>query len=176
MKMNEIFKMQPDERIVLKFRKHWWMLLSDSLGTLVVAFIPFILFAVLSAFGYVPAQLLAPAVITFVSSWWLLIVWCALAVIWTDYYLDIWIVTNHRVVNINQISLFDRQTTTWRLEKVQEVTVGVRNIFETLLGFGSLEVQTAGPTDEYAIIRGVRSPEFIQETIVREADRLVQHH
>src|SRR5262249_33122838 len=153
------------------FRKHWFVLLLDSFGTLIAGFVPFVLFPVAASFNAVPQALLAPTLVTFAATWWFLVIWCALAVIWTDYYLDIWIVTDRRIVNINQISLFDREVTSWRLDRIQEVTIGVRNIFETLLGYGSLEVQTAGPADEFATIRGVRDPGFIQKTITELVDR-----
>jgi len=172
----EIFSVQPDEKVILKFRKHWFIFVKDSIGTILATFIPFIVYIFLTATGYIPPTYESPSFVTFISALWLLIVWCALAVIWTDYYLDVWIVTDHRIVNMNQKGLFDRDTTTWRLDRVQEVTIGVKNILQTLLHYGSIEVQTSGPVDEYAVIYGIRDPEIIQQTITKEVDRFMEMH
>ena len=172
----ELFSIQPDEKIILKFRKHWLMLVHDAFGTFVVMFVPFVLYIPLSLAGYIPAEYNTPTLVTFFSSLWLLIIWCAFAIIWTDYYLDIWVVTDHRIVNINQKGLFNRDTTTWRLDRVQEVTIGMKNILQTLLHYGTVEVQTSGPRDEYAVIHGVRKPEMIQSVITREVDRFMEMH
>ena len=170
----EMFKIPPDERIVLKFRKHWFILFTDSIGTVLVGVAPYILFSFLATIGLAPTLLVSPAIIAFASSWWFIVIWCAFAVIWTDYYLDVWIVTERRVININQISLFDRQTSHWSLDRIQDVTVGMHNIFETLLKFGSIEVHTAGPAGEFTTIRGVKNPDVIQQTIMREVDRFTE--
>lgn len=168
--MNEIFELQPDERIILEVRKHWFAFVQDAITTIVIALmVPFSILAVASFTVFTTAPELG-TLPTFFLTLWCIVIWTSLVVIWTDYYLDLWIITNHRVININQIGLFNRETTSWRLDRVQEVTIGVRNIFETFLGFGSVEVQTAGPTDEFAKICGVCKPEQIQKVIMAELE------
>lgn len=174
--MNTILQIQPDEKIVLKFRKHWFIFFLSILPTLLLGIAPFILFPFLFAAGVLPEEMRSPALISFASAWWLIVVWSALSILWTNYYLDLWVITDRRIINIDQVSLFDRVTTTWRLDRVQEVTIGVQNIFETLLGYGSIEVQTAGPTDEFATIRGIRDPEYIQRVIMTEVDHFDPGH
>ena len=169
--MNEIFELQPDEKILLEVRKHWFVFLIDAAPTLVLAlFIPLFVL-VLASFTVFTTSPALGSLPTFLLTLWSIVIWTSLAVIWTDYYLDLWIVTNRRIINMNQIGLFNRETTSWQLDRVQEVTIGVRTIFENFLGFGSVEVQTAGPTDEFAKIMGVKSPSRIQSVIMEELAR-----
>ncbi len=63
---------------------------------------------------------------------------------WMDYYLDMWIVTEKRVINIDQRGLFSREISEIPMANIQDVTVEVHGLMETLLGFGTVRIQTAG--------------------------------
>jgi uncharacterized membrane protein YdbT with pleckstrin-like domain len=67
-----------------------------------------------------------------------------LFIIWTDYYLDIWIITSKRIIDVEQKGLFNRSISEFSLANVQDVTIEINGIVETLLKFGDLNVQTAG--------------------------------
>ena len=41
---------------------------------------------------------------------------------WLDYYLDIWVITDERIVNIEQKGLFSREISTQQLYRIQDVT------------------------------------------------------
>lgn len=174
--MNVRFHMQPDETVILKFRKHWFILLQATVGTIVLAAIPFVIFGIFKSLGVIPTDTIAPAATTFASALWLLLIWLSLSVIWTNYYLDLWIVTDRRIMNIEQVALFNREVTTWRMERVQEVTITQRSFVQTLFDFGTIEVETAGPSDEFAIIRGIPHPELVQRTILGQVDVFTEHH
>ena len=64
-------------------------------------------------------------------------------VLWTDYYLDVWLITTERLIDIQQRGLFDRTISELSLNNVQDVTIEIRGIIPTLLKFGNLKVQTA---------------------------------
>lgn len=63
---------------------------------------------------------------------------------WMDYYLDMWIVTEKRVINIDQQGLFSREISEVPMASIQDVTIHVIGLIETLLGFGTVRIQTAG--------------------------------
>ncbi|TSC85530.1 MAG: multi-sensor signal transduction histidine kinase [Parcubacteria group bacterium Gr01-1014_8] len=166
-------KIEPGENIVIKLRKHWMILLRDTAGTLVLGLLPVIVVPLILA--TIPSMYLDTigygSIASFGSALWFLIVWMALFVLWTDYYLDLWIVTNKRIVNIDQVGLFNRQIATWGLDKVQEITVKTENIVQHFFGYGSIEIQTAGPTDEYAKAEGIPNPEKARNAILRQLGR-----
>ena len=64
-------------------------------------------------------------------------------VLWSDYYLDLWIITNQRIVDINQKGLFNREVSEFMLDKVQDVTVEIPDMLATFMKYGNLKIQTA---------------------------------
>jgi uncharacterized membrane protein YdbT with pleckstrin-like domain len=73
-----------------------------------------------------------------------LIYWLALFIVWINFYLDVWIVTDNRVVNIEQLNLFSRHISELKHSKIQDVTSEVQGLLPTLFGYGNVYIQTAG--------------------------------
>ena len=164
--------LQPKECVQLKLRKHWFILLRDMFGTALAGIVPAAVVAYTVALGAVPAETMP--LVLFFTALWLLVIWLGMATIWTHYYLDVWIVTDRRIIHIDQVSLFNREVTTLRMERVQDVTTEVRGILATLLRFGSLRVQTAGALDEYTVMHGMPRPESVKRAILREVDKCTE--
>lgn len=167
--MNEI-RLLPGERIVLKLRKHWILLLRDTIGTILLAFLPLITLAavqiVAPRFENFPDYL---AFMSFATTLWLLVIFLALAVIWTDYYLDLWIVTNKRIISVDQVSLFNRKVTTLSHERIQEITIKEENFVQAFFKYGTLDIETASPTDGDATMEGIPEPERVREVILEQS-------
>jgi uncharacterized membrane protein YdbT with pleckstrin-like domain len=89
--------------------------------------------------------------------------------VWTDYYLDIWIVTNRKLVSIDQIGLFNREISTLRMERIQDVTFSINGIVATLLNFGDIHVQTAAEEREF-VMRGIAHPDRVKRLILTHID------
>ena len=68
---------------------------------------------------------------------------------WTDYYLDVLIVTNNRIFDITQEGLFKRTSSSFRIDKIQNVTVDQKGIIETLFDFGTIKLETAGEREDF---------------------------
>jgi uncharacterized membrane protein YdbT with pleckstrin-like domain len=117
--------------------------------------------------GFVPYVL-------FLYSLWLLCIWMILTSIWTDYYLDIWCLTNKRIIKIDQAGLFRRKTGSFRLERMQDVNVEINGIIATLLDYGSVHVQTASADMEEFKAFFLPNPQEIKSTILRAGDELMQ--
>ena len=66
-----------------------------------------------------------------------------------DFYLDVWIITNKRIINIEQMGLFARIISEQKLSRVQDVTSEVKGILETIFGFGHVFIQTAGEEQRF---------------------------
>lgn len=165
------FHVQSDEKILLKLRKHWFVLLRAKAGVLLGGLLPPIILIWLTASGVFPATSVAPvAAWTFVGALWFLIIWMTLATIWTNYYLDTWIVTDRRIIYIEQIALFRRKVVTLRMERVQDVADEAHGVIETLLRFGTLRIQTAGPTGEFTVIEGIPNPDRVRNKILDQVD------
>src|SRR5690606_29082327 len=75
-----------------------------------------------------------------------------------DFYMDILIVTNQRVVDIEQRQVFSRPIAELDLRDVQDVNSDVTGFWHTLFGYGTVLVQTAGtnPNFESHFLRNPR--------------------
>ena len=161
---------QKDERLVYFLRRHPITLLSLVLGYIAFLLFPFIGFGVLAA-GYpniVKDPALFPVIVIGVSLF-LLFGWLVLFQIFLDYYLDVWVVTNHRIVNISQSGLFNRQTSELRLYRIQDATASITGPLHTVLDFGKVEIQTAGEQSRF-VFEDVSHPQEITKTILQLAE------
>lgn len=165
----QAFHLDSGEHEVLTFRKHWLILLKSATGTALAVFLPPLAFAIAALLFPTVAGILT-ATLSFISFWWLLIVWLALSVIWTNYYLDLWLITDKRIVSVDQTALFSRAVTTFPFVNIQDVTIEQQGVLATLLNFGTITVQTAGPTTHNMVIHGIARPNVVRDTIVREAE------
>ena len=78
-----------------------------------------------------------------------LITWIFFFLLWIDYYFDVWIITNKRVVNVEQKGLFNREVSELELERIQDITTDVKGVIPTFLNYGDVYVQTAGKTERF---------------------------
>ncbi|HWO07077.1 MAG TPA: ATP-binding protein [Candidatus Paceibacterota bacterium] len=163
-----------NEKVLLKLRKHWIILVRDIVATVILGILPFILFGIIGLTVPIPFDL--SALIPFgalLSALWLLAIWLTLAVLWTNYYLDLWAVTDQRIISVDQINLFNRKVTTLDLEKIQEISVRTENIFETFLHFGTVTIETASPENDVRM-EGIPHPEQIRTRILEQANHFRQ--
>lgn len=158
------------ERIVFEIRRHWYVLARESSVIMLMALLPLLLLGGFEYFG-LGDEFLLP--ILALCSGWLAVLWSLFFVAWTNYYLDVWIITNERIVDIEQFSLFSRDISEFRMDRIQDLTVDVKGIIPTLLGFGNLHVQTAGIHHEFHIM-DVPDPYSVKDRIMRIHDSAVK--
>lgn len=133
-----------NEKILLVIRKHWFVMARTIILFVILLLIPPV---VLGLLPYATAQF-DPAVVdalaNFLLSLYIMVLLVFLFLLWMDYYLDMWIITNERIVDIEQRGLFNREVSEIPLQHVQDVTLEVKGIVETFLKFGTIRIQTAG--------------------------------
>jgi membrane protein YdbS with pleckstrin-like domain len=164
------FELEPGEHVVLEARMHWFLFLADFLPYMILAAIPFALpkFLLLAAplapfaaaFDY--ATPLGRALLGV----WLLIAWTGAWNAFTRYFLNAWVLTNTRIVDIKQHGYFNREVSSLFLTRVQDVTTDVDGVLPSLLGIGDIMVQTAGEDVEFTM-RGIPKPEQVRDIILR---------
>jgi uncharacterized membrane protein YdbT with pleckstrin-like domain len=142
-----------DEHIVIEIRKHWFVFAAESSTLLILALVPLIIPALVNSFniniivngGHIVALFI------FLYSLWLFVLWILAFIFWTDYYLDIWLVTNKKILDVEQDGLFNREVSILHLDKVQDITSEVNGVFATFINYGNIHVQTAGQQREFII-------------------------
>lgn len=164
------FELEPGEQVVEEARKHWFLFLTELLPFAVLVIIPF---AMPHLLVYAPP--LAPyadrinyaePVQRALLGVWLLICWTTAWGVFTRYYLNLWVLTNQRIVNIKQRGFFLREVSSLLLPRVQDVTTDVSGVLPSLLGIGDIKVQTAGEEVDF-VMRGIPHPEQMRDIILK---------
>jgi uncharacterized membrane protein YdbT with pleckstrin-like domain len=159
-----------DERIHVFQRRHWytltqWMTVPGLawMASLLVAF----LIGEASLASILPFTdqgiALAWAVLLLPTTAWIL---------WTylDWRNDLYIVTDQRAIRIQKTHfLFERRDETY-LDRIQDVLVMFSSPAANLLGFGSVEIQTAGSTGKIAF-EGIARPHAVQKAVFQLIER-----
>jgi hypothetical protein len=154
-----------DEQILLVLHRHWFDIISQfflvfgMIALLVGSFIALpIIFQELQ-------NRQSKNVFLFLENLFFMLTWTVSFLIWVDYYLDVWIVTDRRIINIEQKGLFSRATSELELEKVQDITTNVRGVIPTFLNYGDLQVQTAAEQEKF-LFRNIPDPYSVKDLIM----------
>lgn len=162
-----MLQLKDGEKIILVIRKHWFVMARTVIVFFVLLFIPAVVLALLPALGqFLDISSLGPF-INFLSALYLMMLLAFLYLTWMDYYLDMWIITNERIIDVEQFGLFSREISEIPISRVQDVTIEVHGIIETILKFGTIRIQTAGER-EFSIHSAPRLYEA-KDTILRYA-------
>ncbi len=166
--------LHPKEEIILTVRRHWLIFIGEISALIIAFFLP-IFFVVFS--GYIHeagVQYLSFSEITstliFISAAWISVLWMIFFVIFTDYYLDVLVITNQRIIDIEQAGLFARDIATAPLENIEDIKIEILGVMATAFNFGNLHLQTAG-SDKEILIRGIKNPEFVKKLIMSTYQR-----
>ena len=168
-----------NENVVLVVRKHWIVLLPYFLQVALMCLLPIILYVFIVPYA-LPAFLEDPYSRFFflLSIIYYGFIWIVIFMVWTDYYLDIWIVTNERIIDIEQIGFFNRVVSELDLKRIQDITSNVHGMLPTMFGFGNLHIQTAAEEGKFDL-KSVPHPVTIRRRITklyraaREKDRFI---
>jgi uncharacterized membrane protein YdbT with pleckstrin-like domain len=173
----EEFELEPGEQIIRTIRKHWIIFVIGLLPYLILGILPLFIPTALALFA--PTHALTngtmPAIADFLVYIWWLFLWIAAFGSFIRYFLNQWIITTTRIVDIEQHGFFDRQVSSFLLARVQDVTTNVSGVLATIFGFGSIDVETAG-RDEKFIMHGLGNPEEVRDLIMREVAELHEKH
>jgi hypothetical protein len=170
----EKIEFEPGETVLTTVRKHWFVIFSELAGSVIFAVTPLFLLIFYIFSTDLPSAIIIPSEQLFFVVF-LLLIWVLLSVlmgftIWTHYYLDLWIVTNRRIIVIDQIHFFNRKVSSFRLERLQDIKVIVSGIIPTFLNYGTLHAHTAGTTEENFTTSGLPDPRGLQALIQKATD------
>jgi hypothetical protein len=176
MDLNHLPNQRPDEKVLLFLKRHWITPLEIVFYMTMLYAIPIVI--AYAFFDRVTSYLEHPVfgpIILMVASVYAMGVWLFGFLEFTDYSLDIWIVTNERIINIEQKGLFTRVAAELHLSAIQDVTSTVHGMLHTFLDYGNVHVQTAGERTRF-VFKDIPRPERIKEAIVRFVNEDKKHH
>lgn len=171
--LTDKIKLESDEKITSQTRRHWFVLVSQLFLFVIGALMPALLLLLspilLGDFTELNLSVYK-AELTYLYSIWLVFMWFGSFSIWTNYYLDLLILTDRRVILLNQKGFFRRNVASFRLERLQDMNVEINGIVATLLDYGTINVETAGHSDEEFRATGLPNPREIKAIIMRASD------
>lgn len=159
--------LDPGEHVVHEVRKHWFVFFAHGFFLSLAAILPPIFYEAFVHFVpfKFPIQGNLSALLMFVYALWLLALWISFFVQWTNYYLDVWHVTQKRIIDVEQKRLFHREVSTIRFDKIQDITVEVKGLLSTFLDIGDVRVQTASENSQDFIMYSASHPERIRKIV-----------
>ena len=134
---------QPNEQIELFLKRHWIIFFRTVLLYILMTILPIAFYFLLLYTTDIFESPVLRAVFILGGSIYSLYLVLFFFVGFLDYYLDVWIVTNKRVLNIEQKSLFSRIISEKELVKMQDITSEVIGIWATMFDYGNVYLQTA---------------------------------
>jgi len=152
-----------DEKIVTVIRRHW----ISFITTIVIVAVLILVFFIGSVLAYggmkdsgiaigqvavtplVSDNLAKGAYLVF-GPIYLLAVLGFFYIAWLDYYLDVFVLTNKRILRFEQLVLFGQKVSETSYQHVQDVSSQVRGLIQTMLNIGVVFVETAGENENFS--------------------------
>lgn len=146
-----------DEQILLVKRRHWLVLLSFIFTIALLILVPFFVYFFLPMVLEIPDTEIFKKLFLFITSLYYLCLSIMSFFIIIDYYLDVWIITNQRILSVEQKGLFRRTVTELRYGQIQDITSDVSGIIATFFQFGNIKIQSAAE-EERMILKQITHP------------------
>jgi len=166
----------PGESVIKVLRRDLFILLKKVLFLILLIILPFFFFYLMITIqpSLMSGEISYPLIVLATSAYYLF-VWLFGFFSFIDYYLDVWIITNERIIDVEQKGFFSRTISEQRLFRVQDVTSEVNGFFATVLKYGNVHVQTAGAKQRF-LFREIPGPEEVRNTIIKLVEKNKKKH
>ncbi len=161
MNVAKVIRIKDGEGVVRVIRRYWLTALPQALLAAALVYAPFFFMVPLLSMGTWGLVVLG----TCVTAGFLYAV--RAAVIWRW---NVFVITTHRIVDIDQRGLFDRMVSEAPHDRIQDVSYRVRGIFGHIFGYGTISLQTAGNAMNLEI-RGIADPREVHHVITEQMRR-----
>src|SRR3989344_2174240 len=151
------------ENITKVYRRHKLVLFFEL--------VPLVFFAlIIIAAAYLFVYFLAEKFLIFLPLVFLIAViflhqlWIIAFMYLADFYLDVWILTNKRLVSIEQKGMFSRTVIEFELGNIQDISSDVHGVLPTLLHYGNIRIHTSSENQDFDF-KEVGEPDLIKHEI-----------
>ena len=159
-------KQGEQEKIIKVLHRHWFDVLQQFLLVIVLTVVLFgVLLVLPNVFPDIQEEQDLRRMFSFLENLITMFVWIYVFFIWIEYYLDVFIVSDKKIVNVEQKGLFIRQVSELKYERIQDVAVEVKGLIPTILNYGDLYIQTAGEKERF-VFRAMPDPYGIKNMIM----------
>ncbi|MDO8435574.1 MAG: PH domain-containing protein [bacterium] len=162
------FVAEPGEDIIMVVRHHWWIVTVAGIKAGMLVFLPPLLFwldslFIFRVFGAFESNFGHAILVLGLSTYYLYLLLYFFNS-WIDHHLDLWIITNRRVIDVDQRGILSRVVSVHRIERIQDMAVETNGVLPNLLKYGNLHIQTAGEQRRF-IFENVPHPQEVLATL-----------
>lgn len=173
--ISDKIQLEENEYVLTQTRRHWFSIAAKIALACIIALLPGItLLGMHTIFAeMLPDASLAnyAAYITYGYSAWLLLVWFGIFTAWTNYYLDVFTLTDRRIILTNQKGFFWRNVASFRLERLQDMHYEINGLLATMLDYGTIHAETAGHSDDEFRATELPHPRELKAHIMTASDK-----
>ncbi len=174
--MHSIIQIKSYEHIVQTIRRHGATFVPYVFIFAILMCIPVIAYYLFqAAFANVLQGPAATPILVMIGSTYYLALILFFYSFFVEFYLDCWILTNDRLVDVRQISLFARTVAEVDLYQIQDVSSEVNGFFPSIFNYGNIYLQTAGPVPKF-ILLNVPHPDRLRQEILDLASEDKKFH
>jgi len=157
----------PNEKIIKILRRDFFVLLMKLILGAVLAGLPVLAGLMMLSFypNLLQGDISYPLIVLAVSGYSLFI-WLFLFFSFIDYYLDVWVITSERIIDVRQEGFFSRTVSELKLFQIQDVTSELKGLSKFIFRYGDVYVQTAGEVQRF-VFRQIPHPEEVRDIIIK---------
>jgi len=170
--MHKLFPSQlEEEKIYLVVRAHWMRLALRLLMWLL--FVVLLIVANRGLNNSYPLLLEGKTgdIISLLRQIYVLFLVLSLFLIWVFYYLNVQIITDRRIVDIDQVGLFHHEVSELHISNIEDVTSETSGILGNIFNYGMVYVQTAASKERFEF-DNVPNPGQISKLILNIYEKL----
>lgn len=164
----KILNQAEDEHILKVWRRHRITLIIPTLRVMAFVLIP-LLIVVFSGLSMFSSPWLFGLFLIIVG-----IVITYAAYEWATWYGDVYVLTNYRIVDVDQTGFFDRKFAEASISRIQDVSYRIQGIWQTFFDFGNVTVQTAGSLDNICF-EEIGDPAEQTKYILKEQEKYLEN-
>jgi len=131
--MLNLQNLKPWEEVLMSVRRHWIVYVYIGINFLFGVLISSIIFAIFWN-----------ALWTYM---WLIVFWLFMSILlyikWLDHELDLFVITNNRIIGVDQQWFLNRSLWECNLWQVQDMRSQTKGLLSNVLDYGTLTIQTA---------------------------------
>lgn len=176
MHLAKFVKQKSNEQIEYVLHRHPITFLPEIILILVMLGIPFAIRFILNSMlpNFIVAGTPGWAILVLVFSAYVLVTLTFFYTQFVNFFLDFWVVTNDRIIDVEQKTLFARTISELGLVNIQDVTTEVHGFFATMFDYGDVIIKTASDNPNI-IFQNVSRPNKIRADLIDFSDREKKH-
>lgn len=165
-----LISLDPEEKVEYIIH-HYWL---TFLGTILkISFLPITVIIFLVIFGPNFLASILDSMILSLITLAIFTVWLTFSFYhWYIWYFDTLVLTDKKIILLQQKRLFERQITETLYERIQDVTANYQGILQNILKYGSISIQTAGETPNLSI-KNLKKPQDINHLVLKLKDQKI---